>query len=106
MRNEVCFAIAFLIHVYGSVEVSNAPSLMLVLLLSLLLYLVVLPSCARFTVAGPIGLPPLPHQRLSHVPIRSEIAPSWKPCANKSPDDMRMKLFLREKGDAKRQRNR
>lgn len=60
-------------------------------------------SCARSTAAGSLGLYP---QRLSHVPIRPEIVLSCEPCANNRPDDMRLKWFPREKGDARLQWNR
>ncbi len=52
------------------------------------------------------GSAPTRELALPQVPIRSEMAPSCEPCADNRPDDMRMKLFSREKGDAKLQRNR
>lgn len=93
-------------------QISNAPSLMLVLLL----FVIAIPGPApprapALLLLDQLACPPLPPspsptQRLSHMPTRPERAPSGKPCVNKWPEDIRMKLFLREKGDAKLQRNR
>lgn len=90
MRNEACAVNRFPDRCVLFRQYSYAPSLMLVLLLSLLLYLVLLPLV----------------NSLYRKPIRPEMAPSCEPCADNRPDDMRMKLFSREKGDAKLQRNR